>query len=115
MSIPKKHNGEIPRGFTIEEVADNRKEKLVDDYEFIKQKLQEVRNKEQELSTIRESIRKKQIEYRIESVQRVLDYIRGKKITDSSRLDLLLCHCQNKLNGNIDGIELTLKEEEKKE
>lgn len=47
--------------------------------------------------------------YRIESVNRVLDFIRSEyaagRICD---LETLLCHCQNKLNGNIDGTELTL-------
>ena len=52
-------------------------------------------------------------EYRRDSVDRVLSYIRTKKITDSNELDLLLFHCQNKLNGNIDGIELNLHYEER--
>ena len=47
--------------------------------------------------------------YRIESVNRVLDFIRdeyrAERICD---LETLLCHCQNKLIGNIDGTELTL-------
>ena len=52
-------------------------------------------------------------EYRRDSVDRVLSYIRTKKITDAHELDLLLCHCQNKLNGNIDGTELNLHYEER--
>lgn len=47
--------------------------------------------------------------YRIESVNRVLGFIRDEyragRICD---LETLLCHCQNKLNGNIDGTELDL-------
>lgn len=47
--------------------------------------------------------------YRADSVDRVLDFIRSEyrqgRLCD---LEALLCHCQNKLNGNIDGIELTL-------
>ena len=43
-----------------------------------------------------------------ESVNRVLEYIRVAKITDAKELDTLLCHCQNKLAGNIDGTELKL-------
>ena len=34
------------------------------------------------------------------------------KITDDKELDTLLCHCQNKLNGNIDGIEIDLGTDE---
>ncbi len=56
-----------------------------------------------------ESCREYKLKYRIESVNRVLDFIRNEyragRICD---LETLLCHCQNKLNGNIDGIELTL-------
>ena len=56
-----------------------------------------------------ESCRQYKIEYRIESVNRVLDFIlneyRAGRICD---IETLLCHCQNKLNGNIDGIELDL-------
>ena len=48
------------------------------------------------------------VKYRMESVDRVLDYIRVAKITDAKELDTLLCHCQNKLAGNIDGIEVKL-------
>ena len=47
--------------------------------------------------------------YRADSVDRVLDFIRSEyrqgRLCD---LEVLLCHCQNKLNGNIDGTELTL-------
>lgn len=56
-----------------------------------------------------ESYREYMLEYRTESVNRVLDFIRDEyragRICD---LEALLCHCQNKLNGNIDGTELTL-------
>ena len=56
-----------------------------------------------------ESCRQYKIEYRIESVNRVLDFIRNEyrsgRICD---IETLLCHCQTKLNGNIDGIELDL-------
>jgi hypothetical protein len=56
-----------------------------------------------------ESYREYMLEYRTESVNRVLDFIRDEyragRICD---LEALLCHCQNKLNGNIDGIELDL-------
>ena len=56
-----------------------------------------------------ESCRQYKSEYRIESVNRVLDFIlneyRAGRICD---IETLLCHCKNKLNGNIDGIELDL-------
>ena len=47
--------------------------------------------------------------YRVDSVDRVLDFIRSEyRQGRLCNLETLLCHCQNKLNGNIDGIELTL-------
>lgn len=47
--------------------------------------------------------------YRLESVDRVLDFIRSEyRQGRLCNLEILLCHCQNKLNGNIDGTELTL-------
>lgn len=99
------------RGYTIDEVAESRKQSLEEDYSFCKSKLAEIRHHEEEIETIRNTYNKLIIEYRMKSVDRVLDYIRSKKITDSKRLDILLCHCQNKLNGNIDGTELDLRSE----
>lgn len=47
--------------------------------------------------------------YRADSVDRVLDFIRSEyRQGRLCNLEILLCHCQNKLNGNIDGTELTL-------
>lgn len=50
-------------------------------------------------------------EYRAASVDRVLDFIRREYNAGRiCNLDMLLCHCQNKLLGNIDGVELALDE-----
>ena len=47
--------------------------------------------------------------YRVDSVDRVLDFIRSEyRQGRLCNLETLLCHCQNKLYGNIDGTELTL-------
>ena len=52
-------------------------------------------------------------EYRRASVNRVLDHIRSEyRKGRLCNLEILLCHCQNKLHGNIDGVELDLKEGE---
>ena len=49
------------------------------------------------------------MQYRIDSVNRVLDYLRSRKtLLTPNDIDTYLCHCQNKLNGNLDGLELTL-------
>lgn len=56
----------------------------------------------------------KTLEYRIKSVERVLDYINDKcwKKENVKNLQNLIVHCCNKLNGNIDGIELSLEGKE---
>lgn len=51
-------------------------------------------------------------------VKNILDYVRcyvrsGK--LEVNEIDTLLCHCQNKLNGNIDSVFLTFEEPEIKE
>lgn len=96
------------KGYTVEEVAEHRKDKLVRDYNFCKSKLAEIRRHEQEIESIRTAYNKMIVKYRMESVNRVIEYIRAAKITDAKELDTLLCHCQNKLAGNIDGTELKL-------
>lgn len=55
------------------------------------------------------------LKYRIKSVIRVLEYMsrQGDKLTFQEGDDLIV-HCLNKLNGNIDGIELNLIREEVK-
>lgn len=100
------------KGYTAEEVAKARKQELEEDYDFCKGKLAEIRRHESEFETIRKTYRELIVKYRIKSVDRVLSYVRMKGITDKKELDLLLCHCQNKLNGNIDGNELDLHYEE---
>lgn len=99
------------KGYTVEEVARNAKQKLISDYEFCKCNLAEIRQREKEISDIRLDYSLKIAKYRMESVNRVLDFIRSEyragRICD---LETLLCHCQNKLSGNIDGIELDLDE-----
>jgi hypothetical protein len=99
------------KGYTAEEIARYTKEKLISDYEFCKCDLAEIRRHEKEIADIRLDYNSKIVKYRIESVNRVLDFIRSEyragRICD---LETLLCHCQNKLNGNIDRTELNLDE-----
>ena len=96
------------KGYTAEEVAASSKHKLIEDYNFCESKRAEIKRHEEEIGNIRKAYNDLIIKYRIASVNRVLDYIRHKEITDSKELDILLCHCQNKLNGSIDGTELDL-------
>ena len=108
------------RGYTAEEVAESRRIELEKDYEKccekfeeVKIRIQSVEREKRELEECKHEHEKMLSEYRRDSVDRVLSYIRTKKIKDAHELDLLLCHCQNKLNGNIDGTELNLNYEER--
>lgn len=108
------------RGYTAEEIAESRRIELEKDYKKCCEKLEDIKLRHRIVETAkleleeRKHEREKMLsEYRRASVDRVLSYIRTKKITDEHELDLLLCHCQNKLNGNIDGIELNLHYEER--
>lgn len=108
------------RGYTAEDIAESRRIELEKDYkkcrekfEEVKIRIQSVERAKRELEECKHECEKMLSEYRRASVDRVLSYIRTKKITDAHELDLLLCHCQNKLNGNIDGIELNLHYEER--
>jgi hypothetical protein len=110
----------VNRGYTAEEIAENRRIELEKDYQKCRDKFDEVKIRIQsveaaklELKECKHEHEKMLSEYRRDSVDRVLSYIRTKKITDANELDLLLCHCQNKLNGNIDGTELNLHYEER--
>lgn len=71
---------------------------------------------EQHLKDLKEEYQGCLIAYRIASVNRVLEHIdyqvRNGRSISSKRLSTLMVHCQNKLNGNIDGIELSLDEED---
>lgn len=95
--------------YTTEEIARDTKEKLISDYEFCKCNLAEIRQHEKSIADIRLDYNSKIIKYRMESVNRVLGFIRSEYVAGRlCDLETLLCHCQNKLSGNIDGTELTL-------
>lgn len=99
------------KGYTVEEVARNEKQKLISDYEFCNRDLAEIRRHEKEIADIRLDYNSKIVKYRMESANRVLNFIRSEYVAGRiCDLETLLCHCQNKLNGNIDGTELDLDE-----
>lgn len=64
---------------------------------------------EERISNEKKYLERCKIEYRIASVNRILNFVRSEyragRICD---LEILLCHCQNKIHGNIDCIELDL-------
>lgn len=80
-------------------------------YKKVEERRSELYRAEQDLVDIKHCLEKAKIEYRIESVCRILDYVRREyragRVCD---LETLLCHCQNKLHGNIDGCELNIED-----
>ena len=72
----------------------------------VRKELSDLAEKREKLENERERFAYR---YRADSVDRVLDFIRSEyRQGRLCNLEVLLCHCQNKLNGNIDGTELTL-------
>ena len=54
------------------------------------------------------------LEYRIASVNRILSFMHSNQkfiIDNPKKFDTLITHCCNKLNGNIDGIEIELRKD----
>lgn len=80
---------------------------LLSFYEAIEEQRKDRDNHIEQVNKIDKEIQTKLLEYRINSVNRVLNYMVGL----DEDMDNLLTHCINKLNGNIDGMELDLKEE----
>lgn len=102
------------KGYTAEEIAEITKEKLEDEYDNCNNKWADILRLEETLKQKKVEYHEAICDYRRHSVDRVLAFIRSKKITDEHELEILLCHCQNKLNGNIDGMEITLKRDKEK-
>lgn len=83
-----------------------------------KELYEEVKKVEEDVRVYKNTLASKETEYkecihqyRIKSVDRVLDFIRTEyRAGRVCNLETLLCHCQNKLLGNIDGVELSLDE-----
>ena len=89
------------------------KEELVIFYNEIERKRKEMHIMEKQVQQIDNEIQLEIEQYRKKSVKRVLEYINdkcwGKENIDN--LHTLIVHCLNKLNGNLDGVEISLKEE----
>lgn len=90
------------------------KEEMQNIYNSIEEKRKEMRITEKQVQQLDREITLELEIYRNKSVQRVLDYINDKcwdkEIIDIDKLQTLMVHCLNKLNGNIDGIELSLED-----
>lgn len=101
--------GEI-KGYTADETAKAQKitcEKLFKESCRLQQNIQQ---KDFELKELKYLYEQALCNYRRTSVNRVLDWIRSQHRQGGEvDIDTYLCHCQNKLNGNIDGLELDLR------
>lgn len=89
------------------------KEEILNFYNSIKNKINEMKIMEEQVKKIDREIQLDIEQYRNKSVVRVLEYINSKfwENENIDNLQNLICHCLNKLHGNIDGIELSFKEE----
>ncbi|MEG1529396.1 MAG: hypothetical protein RR405_03485 [Clostridia bacterium] len=78
--------------------------------EELKEMYEQIENDSERIRSLKASLEDSIVDYRIKSVYRVLDYIHtksfGGKEISNKELNNLTTHCLNKLNGNIDGIEL---------
>lgn len=88
------------------------KQEILNIYNSIEEKRKEMRITEKQVQQLDEEITLELERYRNKSVERVLNYINEKCWNDENidNLQILIVHCLNKLNGNIDGIELNLEE-----
>lgn len=79
-------------------------------YDNIQQLREERENHIKQVQKLDREIQVALLEYRINSVYRVLDFIHS-NLSNKEKLnfDTLITHCCNKLSGNIDGIEIDLK------
>lgn len=85
---------------------------LLNIYDAIKEKRKNQKKYIKQVQDLDNEIKTDVLEYRISSVKRILDYIhcnQKKVASDLKRFDTLITHCCNKLNGNIDGIEIELE------
>ena len=90
------------------------KEEMQNIYNSIEEKRKEMKITEKQVQQLEREITLELEIYRNKSVQRVLDYINHKcwehEDIEIDKLQTLVVHCLNKLNGNIDGIELSLED-----
>lgn len=99
------------KGYTQEEVCNSKAEKLKETWTNLintqKKLYEEYDDIVDRINSNKERIK----ELRKEEASNVIEYVRGRlNRLSASRIDILLCHCQNMLNGNIDNTVLTFSE-----
>lgn len=94
-------------GYKVIDVCNSKAEEL-------KKRYEELQNRKSQLKAELKEIEYEELHLRKEEVNNVCDYVRTYSrlgVLDSHDIDCYLCHCQNMLNGNIDGTFLTFNNE----
>lgn len=95
--------------YTQEELAEEKKAQLEELWSDLKQELHELQIHEKQLELERMRVTTHVKEIRMKSVYRVLEYLNGAcDRLDKKVIETYLTHCMNKLNGNLDELELNL-------
>ena len=92
--------------FKVIDICNNKADSLKEAYH------EEIELLKKEIKEKTELLEKNKVASRISEVYNVIDYLRSyhKKLSDTE-IDTYLCHCQNMLLGNIDGIVLHFDKE----
>lgn len=91
-------------GIPVWEGCNKKRDELEKEYELIEEERKSIRLQREVLNQREDMLRAQIKELRKREVNNVLDFVRSyKDCLDNSYIDTILCHCQNTLNGNIDG------------
>lgn len=96
-----------PVGRKVIDVCNDKAKELASHYK-------ELQSRKAQLKQELNKIEHEELLMRNEEVKNVCDYVRTYTtlgVLDSKDIDIYLCHCQNVLNGNLDGIFLTFDKE----
>lgn len=103
-------------GTTVYEVCNNTIQILQSRYNELDKQLEKLRKNADRITERIHEIREEYKKLNQAEVYEILSYVRSyAAMLSSSEIDTLLCHCQNKLNGNIDSVFLILKNPKNKE
>lgn len=105
-------------GVPVWESCNNRNNILINRFSELKLEEDKLRKEIKERQERIDAIREEYKDLNETEVNNILDYVRcyvrsGK--LEVNEIDTLLCHCQNKLNGNINSVFLAFEEPELKE
>ena len=99
------------KGYTQEKVCNSKAEKLKETWTNLINAQKELYEERDDIVDRINSNEERIKELRKEEASNVIEYVRGRlNRLSASRIDILLCHCQNMLNGNIDNTVLTFSE-----